>query len=533
MLTDARTLNSGGSLEADLCIIGGGAAGITMAMELPNSGLRVLLLESGGTESDAATQALAQGESIGAPVTSLDNPVSLDQTRLRHLGGTTNHWAGFCRPLSPIDFESRDHLRVSGRPINYADIVPYWQRATEWIRISDGDFSVDTWERRLGVSAPPIDTFAVEPLAFQITFPTKFGDIYASDLRAAANIEVLLHANAVNLASDNGQTVTHVDVATLSGISFTVVARAYVLATGGIENARLLLASTDHDPAGLGNSNDLVGRYFSEHLQIYAGFGVLEPDFDDVSGLQGGEVAISQGRHAGYVHGAKFALGLTDAHLRSAATTGLELQFLPGRLPDGVPLQEQGTTIGDISALMAHTGPEPGTAVYLQALAEQEPNPDSRVMLGTNTDALGMRQVQLDWQYTATDRHRVIAGLRVMAEAIGAAGWGRVQLVLGGVHADAHDHLVSGEFLTIFRSIPEEIDLSGFPVGVGFHHMCTTRMSDNPVQGVVDANCRMHEVDNLWVAGSSVFATGGTATPTFSIVALSIRLADHLQDLLS
>ena len=533
MLTDARTLDSGGSLEADLCIIGGGAAGITMAMELLNSGLRVLLLESGGTESDAATQALAQGESIGAPVTSLDNPVSLDQTRLRHLGGTTNHWAGFCRPLSPIDFESRDHLRVSGWPINYADIVPYWRRATEWIRISDGDFSVDTWERRLGVSAPPIDTFAVEPLAFQITFPTKFGDIYASDLRAAANIEVLLHANAVNLASDNGQTVTHVDVATLSGISFTVAARAYVLATGGIENARLLLASTDHDPAGLGNSNDLVGRYFSEHLQIYAGFGVLEPDFNDVSGLQGGEVSITRGRHAGYVHGAKFALGLTDAHLRSVATTGLELQFLPGRLPDGVPLQEQGITIGDISALMAHTGPEPGTAVYLQALAEQELNPDSRVMLGTNTDALGMRQVQLDWQYTATDRHRVIAGLRVMAEAIGAAGWGRVQLVLGGVHADAHDHLVSGEFLTIFRSIPDEIDLSGFPVGVGFHHMCTTRMSNNPVQGVVDANCRMHEVDNLWVAGSSVFATGGTATPTFSIVALSIRLADHLQDLLS
>ncbi|MYA73919.1 MAG: GMC family oxidoreductase [Acidimicrobiaceae bacterium] len=114
MLTDARTLNSGSSHQADVCIIGGGAAGITMAMELLNSDLRVLLLESGGTESDAATQALAQGESIGAPVTSLDNPVSLDQTRLRYLGGTTNHWAGFCRPLSPIDFETRDHLLVWG-----------------------------------------------------------------------------------------------------------------------------------------------------------------------------------------------------------------------------------------------------------------------------------------------------------------------------------------------------------------------------------------------------------------------------------
>ncbi|MDE0606186.1 MAG: GMC family oxidoreductase [Acidimicrobiaceae bacterium] len=532
MLTDARALNSGSSLRADVCIVGGGAAGITIAMEMLNSDLSVLLLESGGTESDAATQALAQGESIGAPLTSLDNPVNLDQTRLRYLGGTTNHWAGFCRPLSPIDFETRDHLVVSGWPIDYADMVPYWDRAAEWVRISDADFSIGAWERRLGVSAPPIDTLAVEPLAFQVSFPTKFGDVYAPELRAAANIEVLLHANALNLAGNDGQRVAHVDVATLSGVSFTVEARAYVLAAGGIENARLLLASIDSDPAGLGNSNGLVGRYFSEHLQIYAGFGVLEPDFGEVSGLQGGEVAITQGRHAGHVHGAKFALGLTDAHLRSAATTGLELQFLPGRLPDGAPLQEQGVTVGDISAMMAHTGPEPGTAVYLQALAEQEPNPQSRVMLGSRTDALGMRRVRLDWQYTAADRRRVIAGLRVMAEAIGAADWGRLQLVPGGVHADAHGNLVSGELLTIFRSVPDEIDLSGFPVGVGFHHMCTTRMSRSVEQGVVDADCRMHEVDNLWVAGSSVFATAGTATPTMSIVALSIRLADHLQELL-
>ena len=143
-----------------------------------------------------------------------------------------------------------------------------------------------------------------------------------------------------------------------------------------------------------------------------------------------------------------------------------------------------------------------------------------------------MRQVQLDWRYTAADRHRVIAGLQVMAETIGAADWGRLQLVPGGVHADAHDNLVNGEFLSIFRSVPDEIDLSDFPIGVGFHHMCTTRMSDSSEQGVVDADCRMHEVDNLWVAGSSVFSTAGTATPTMSIVALSIRLADHLQDLL-
>ncbi len=533
MLTDARTLRSGSVLTADVCIIGAGAAGITMAMELLHSGLQVLLVESGGTEPDPATQALMTGDSIGAAVTTLDNPVRIDQTRLRYFGGTTNHWAGYCRPLAPVDFEPRDHLRVSGWPIDHTDLAPFWDRATQWVRITDDDFSVDTWEQRLGVKAPPVETDAVEPFVFQVTFPTKFGDLYRAELTAAANIEVLLYANALNLASDRGRSVTHLDIATLSGVDATVTARAYVLATGGIENARLLLASTDHDPAGLGNSNGLVGRYFTEHLQIYAGFGVFESDFDALGGLGGGEVPITQGRHAGHVHGAKFALGLSDAHLRSAETTGLELQFLVGALPDGVPFQQRGVTVGDVSALMAHTGPEPRTAAYLQALAEQELNPRSRITLGSRTDALGMPQVTLDWQYTAADRRRVVSGLKAMAEAIGATGWGRVQLVPGGVHADAHDRAVSGEFLTVFRSSPEEIDLSGFPVGVGFHHMCTTRMSDDPAQGVVDADCRMHEVDNLWLAGSSVFATGGTATPTFSIVALAIRLADHLRELLN
>lgn len=533
MLTDARTLRSVSVLHADLCIIGGGAAGISMAMELLNSNLRVLLVESGGTEADTDTQALAAGDNIGAPLATFTGVVRLDQTRLRYLGGTTNHWAGFCRPLAPIDFEVRDHLGVSGWPIDYGDLVPYWDRAAQWLRISDGDFSVDTWARRLRVAAPPIQTPAVEPLVFQTTFPTRLGDIYSDDLRAADNVEVLLNANVVNLASDNGRVVSHLQVATLSGVQFRVNAAAFVLATGGIENARLLLASTDHDPKGLGNSNDLVGRYFSEHLQIYAGFGVLEPASHELSGFRGGEVAITQGRHVGHSHGAKFALGLTDHHLRSTATTGLELQLLVESLPEAVPFQETGVGVVDISALMAHTGREPASAVYLQALAEQELNPNSRVVLGNSKDALGMPQVRLDWRYTELDRKRVIEGLHVMAETIGASGLGRVQLVLGGVFADGHEYQTGEGWLPLYRAAPDEIDLANFVIGVGFHHMCTTRMSSNPRQGVVDANCRMHEVDNLWVAGSSVFGTPGTATPTFSIAALAIRLADHLRGLLS
>jgi choline dehydrogenase-like flavoprotein len=528
MLIDATTLDSGATIGGDVCIIGAGAAGITLGIELAALGFDVVILESGGHDEDAATQDLAAGSSIGQPATTLDSPVRLDQMRLRYLGGTTNHWAGFCRPLSPVDFEVRDHLAVSGWPFGPDELAPYMRRAAEWVRITDDDFSLDRWEVKLGMQAPAIRSDRLEPFVYQLTFPTKFGRVYRPEIDATPNLRVYLNANTVNMATADGRQVSHLDVRTLGGVSLRAEATAYVLAAGGIENPRLLLASTDNDPAGLGNANDLVGRYFTEHLQVYAGFGLLDADPADVAGLNGAEVTIETGRHAGETHGAKFALGLTDHHVRDAETTGLELQLLQSAFPEGAPLQESGATMSDVGELLGRTGTTPGTAVYLQGLAEQELDPESRVILGSATDALGMRRVELDWQYSAADRRRALDGYRIVAEEFGASGLGRVQLVPGGIHADAIDNLVPGEFVSIYSSSPDEIDENNFPVGMGFHHMCTTRMAASPSDGVVDPDCRMHEVENLWVAGSSVFATGGTATPTYTLVALAARLADHL-----
>lgn len=528
MLIDAASIDTGTAFAADVCVIGAGAAGITLAIELAGRGHEVLLVESGGREEEPAVQDLAAGDSIGRPSTTLDSPVRLDQMRLRYLGGTTNHWAGFCRPLSPVDFEPRDHLAVSGWPFGPEELEPFMDRAAEWVRISDADFGLERWEEKLGMRAPAIRSDRIEPFVYQLTFPTKFGRVYAGELENTPGLTVLLGANVVNLATDTGRSITGVDLRSLDGTALRADARAYVLATGGIENPRILLASTDHDPAGLGNANGLVGRYFTEHLQVYAGFGLLDADPADVVGLEGAEVTIEQGRHAGETHGAKFALGLTEDHLRSEATTGLEIQLLTSTFPAGAPVQDTGATMADVAALIGHTGPVPGTAVYLQGLAEQELDPESRVLLGPRTDALGMRRVQLDWRYSAADRRRALDGFRVCAEEFGATGAGRVQLVPGGVHADAIDNLVPGEFVSIYRSLPDEVDEENFVIGMGFHHMCTTRMAASRDEGVVDANCRVHEVDNLWIGGSSVFATGGTATPTYTLVALAVRLADHL-----
>ncbi len=533
MLRSADSLSAGTRLTADVCVIGAGAAGITLALELEDSGLSVLVLEGGSTQEDPASQAVYEGSIVGEPLLTLGGDLTLDQLRLRYLGGTTNHWAGYCRPLEPIDFEPRDHLDQSGWPIERQHLQPYWTRASEWVGITDAEFDYDVWQGRAGLNDPLLATNAIQPLVFQISYPMRFGERYRAELDRSDSVEVLVDANVVNLATDDGRGVTGVDIRTLAGNQLTAEASAYVLATGGIENARLLLASTDADPAGLANQHDLVGRYFTEHLQIYAGFGVTGTSGDDLLALQGVDVEVPAGRHQGDTHGIKAGLALTDSHVRETETTGLEIQFLTGSLPAGVPFQEDGITANDVAALLGHRGQAPTTSLYLQGLAEQRLNAESRVRLGSAVDSLGVHRTELDWQITPADRANVLSGLDVFAEEFGAAGLGRLQMLPGGVTADAVEHAAPGEFISIYRARPGSRDPEHFPVGVGFHHMCTTRMADDPADGVVDSDCRTHGLDNLWIAGSSVFATGGVATPTFTIVALAIRLADHLRDQLA
>jgi choline dehydrogenase-like flavoprotein len=534
VLSDARALASGTTLAADICIIGGGAAGITLALDLMGSGLRTLVLESGGTTGpDEATQALAGGESIGRPIRSLVDPIPLERTRLRWLGGTTNHWAGFCRPLETVDFEPRDRLAVSGWPIDRATLLPYWERAANYCRITDATDDPEVWAERSGLAPPLPANGTLRSTTFQIAAFMRFGEAYMSDLAAAADVEVLLWANAVNLATADGSSIDAVDVRTLSGVSLRVEAAAYVLASGGLENPRLLLASTDHDPAGVGNGHDLVGRHFTEHLQIAGGFGLIDVDPADLAGYQGTEVTIADGRFAGQTHGVRYALSLTPEHVRAEPTTGLEAQLIVDSLPGGVPEQAGGVKAGDVSELLGRlTGTPPAAGIYTQLLAEQRLDPGSRVTLGSTRDALGLPTLRLDWRYGPADRAGALGGLRTMAEQLGAMGLGRLQIVAGGALIGSKtpdpDHYLSQWTVDL-----DAVDPDDFPIGVGFHHMCTTRMADSPTEGVVDAHCRVHDVDNLWVAGSSVFGTGGVATPTFTIVALAIRLADHLRDQLT
>ncbi|MET0489921.1 MAG: GMC family oxidoreductase, partial [Acidimicrobiales bacterium] len=261
MILDAEDLDSGSRLTADVCILGAGAAGITLARDLEGTGLQVVVLESGAEALEPDIQDLARGDSVGETLGFSDNPATLDSIRLRQLGGTTNHWAGFCRPYDEVDFEVRPALERSGWPITRADIDPWYQAAHPVLGLGPYRFDWEYWVDELGGGEPLIDTPLVQTGVYQIR-DTRFGPMYRDELDAATDVTVYLRANAVDLRLDDaGDRVVEVRAKTLGGVEFGVVEpQVVVLALGGIENPRLLLASNSQRPVGLGNEADLVGR---------------------------------------------------------------------------------------------------------------------------------------------------------------------------------------------------------------------------------------------------------------------------------
>ena len=263
MLIDARGVASGSSLDTDVCLVGAGAAGITIARELRDSGLRVMLLESGGFRPDERTQALYRGDNEGREY------FPLDECRLRYFGGTTNHWSGWCRPLDAIDLEERPEIPGTGWPVRFSELARWYDVAAELVQIRD--FSIDA-SRREPAARLPLDSSHVVTQLFWFSPPTRFGEVYRRDLVEADNIELYLHANVVDISPAARPMAV---VRTLSGRSFRVTSSALVLCCGGIENARLLLSGRGEQGIG-GNA---VGRYFLEHPHVIVGAAAIDERF--------------------------------------------------------------------------------------------------------------------------------------------------------------------------------------------------------------------------------------------------------------
>ena len=512
MHIDARTLPNGSVLEADLCIVGAGAAGISMALEWIGSRHTVLLLEGGGLDYEAAMQDLYRGESVGLPY------YPLQAARLHYFGGTTGHWAGFCSTLDPIDFEERAWVPHSGWPIRREELDPFYARAQPLLELGPYEYGAGDWQRRDPTLVPlPLDPRVMWTKMWQFSPPTRFGARYRAAVIGAPNVHLYTHANVCELeANESLRSIEGLRVRTLDGKELRARARYYVLACCSIQNARLLLASNRRTPTGLGNAYDLVGRFFMEHIEIPSGRLALAPSHAANTKMY----ALEFGRTR-----ARGELALSAAVQREQRILNATVSLEPGG-PDEVAQStfEWGTpdrlaamrerdahrNAGPPPAGLAEPPPPASAPLFFHLMTRQEqaPNPASRVLLSTERDALDMPRAKLDWRLTALDRRSFRAFYEVMGRELGRSGAGRVQLL---------DWVTRDE-----DTWPST--LSG-----GWHHMGTTRMHENPRLGVVDANCRVHGLGNLYVAGASVYPTGGAANPTLTLVAVSLRLSDHLK----
>ncbi len=485
MIIDGRTLPTDTLLEADICIVGAGAAGIALALRLEAPGQDIILLESGGEHHDDRQQTLARGDHSGAPY------VDLDVTSLRQLGGTTNHWGGQSLYLDPHDIAHRPFVPDSGWPIAYEDYSRFLPFAAEMCGLKEVLPGNRTGHWQAGEASNPLKEtdFRLINFFFGKDGPRRFGTHFRTDLAKSATIRTLLNAPVRRLTTTADQhSVLSAQIQQLDGNRLEVAARRFVLAAGAIQNIRLLLLSGSEGGAGLGNDSDMLGRCFMEHPNYFIGaFNILE---------------------------------ITDTHLMrnpGQANVRYDFQLKPEVQFDQEILNHSVFMVPADQAVPHHREirrlssiwrrfeePQTFADFKLRFRFEHAPNRDSRVSLGDQVDAFGDRLPHVHFAFGDLETKTLSMVTRRFAEALGAAGLGR-----GGFRKD-------------------DIDAWTESPGWQYHHLGGTRMSVDPADGVVDANCRVHGTDNLYVAGSSVFPTSGHANPTLNLVAIALRLGDHL-----
>ncbi|MCB1737734.1 MAG: GMC family oxidoreductase [Gammaproteobacteria bacterium] len=488
----------------DLCICGSGFAGVALALRLPAS-LNILILEGGGSWFEERSQEIYQGSNAGREY------FELNATRLRQFGGTSGLWSGWCRPLDDRDFIKQAHIPTSGWPIAAEDLAPYLEPAESFLDVRE---HLADW----GAAMP--DLSALRRIEFAWSSPTlRIAEKYQEVLREKPNIDCFLNANLTDIRlADDLDHVVSVEVRNYRDTVRQVEVGQVVLAAGGLENPRLLLNCNRQRPGGLGNEQDLVGRYFHEHPHFIAGNFILE---DEVAyrlaraQLPGTRILLTQ------------FLTPSDAFMRQNKILNFAMRVVHTNTNPGLGFSDKmrrllcttsatraAGEVFDSEALHCRRDPffNGGDALrdgYIKIVSASEPNPESRLTLAEARDRFGLRRARLDWRLGEMEKNTFRAAMSEIAQQFVNRKLGRVQIYDWVRDADAP-----------FPGFPQEV--------AGHHHMGTTRMSTSPESGVVDADQRVFGIDNLYVTGSSVFPYGGHANPTLTIVQMAMRLADHL-----
>jgi choline dehydrogenase-like flavoprotein len=546
MLVDTAIQVPGDFLQFDICIVGSGPAGMTLAREISRSGLRVCILESGGYKSVEETQSL-DGGAVDSPHGYREQV--LQQGRRRQFGGTANLWNHKSRgasnrhiryvQLDEIDFERRDWIPESGWPFSRRELQPFYDRAQHVCGI--GKYAHPSGAGKNGTEvSQPWQMEEVESVISQLGSSKIFLEQYRRELASDERVTVILRAALLRFQMNSlSRTIASAEVGAADGRKFRIRAQAFVLAAGGLENARILLLQDALQPGGLGNQHDMVGRCFMDHPQIR--LGTLIPSSSAIFGQSrfydqhpaGGQEVIFQLHIRPEVMRREKMLNLCAAlvpHFKNLRATGATvLHQLLVRVPRFIwrrsfPERRQVPLTGwepprplrrrlledyyseGCCGWSRLRGMEHRFAEFaVRSLVEQSPDRSNRIILQGQSDVFGQRKIKVLWRWNELDLRSIRQAQQIFQKDLAAAGIGT------------------------FIPLEEAVDAPPRPFNSPHHFMGTTRMHDNPRNGVVDAECRVHDVPNLFIAGGSTFPTGGFANPTLTIVALALRLAAHIR----
>jgi choline dehydrogenase-like flavoprotein len=540
MITDGNTISPEQTLEADVVIVGSGPAGLTLAREFAGQALNVIVLESGEFGARRSLKKLNEGDTSGDPY---PNP---RWGRARQFGGTPNRWqihiadhlyGARYAPLEPIDFETRDFMPYSGWEITRNDLDPYYARAQVHCGLGAYEYETDYWHEP-GQDAIPFKGGRLVTSMFQFGARDVWTKHYADVTQNAPNIRVVTAASVVEILTDDGGTnVTSVRAMNFVHQSFSVRAKVVILAVGCIESTRLLMLSTDKHRDGIGNDYDVLGRYFMDHPQSY--LNILTPNdrklFETTSmydlrphGQYGTMAKLTfseetmrkeklqnicfvlfprRDHFMSEAFQSFFSVALAMYHASRPSQLGFHMKTMAKgwRHLAQIGLWElQGKAPYPYLAHGGWAGLANKASLFdvfeVFSLLEQAPDPANRITLTDAIDPNGTRKVHIHWKFTEADRQSVERSRRVFDAELAESQLGRMTW-----HPDPYTSASS------------------------VHPLGGTRMHSNPHLGVVDAQCKVQGVSNLYIASSGVFPTSGYANPTLTVVALAVRIAEQVK----
>jgi len=561
VILDAKDLGETVLAPADVVVIGAGPAGIVVALEMARSGSDVLLIESGRPSYSERIQQLSDAAQYDHD---LHAPLSI--ALRRQVGGTSTIWGGRCVPYDPIDFDSRDYMESTEWPIAYEDLLPFYERACLWTSVGRPVFDTAQAPQLSRPIVPGfIDGDVRNTTLERWSLPTNFGREYRDLLRGSKKIRLVTGLTCTEIVCAPGEArVDHLECRSLDGTVAQVRGRRYVLAAGGLEGTRLLLASTGPNGGALGNHSDHLGRWYMSHIEgVISNVHFTTPPRQTLFGIERDVDGVYVRRRLSFSREFQherrlpnivawlanrepadpkhqsgvlsFVYLMLSSPLGKFVATDAQRRSLRGEKVPGSPYgeAEQGPVVAHLKNIIRQPiatvrfifsfgigrflsrRSTPGFFIYsprnvypLQYHGEHRPHRDSRVTLADDRDELGVPKLRIDIRFSDEDVNGVIAAHECWDEYLRRTGCGEIEYL----HDDLGEAILSR-------------------AGGGFHQIGTTRMATNPDDGVVDANLTVHGVDNLSVVSSSTFVTSGQANSTLLIVMLAIRLAEHLKSL--